>query len=62
MELREELLPPPVAPERIARLSAVIERIGDLMDSGEPFGEEIAAFNADTGGDHDAHTFHTYDS
>ncbi|GIE28161.1 hypothetical protein Ait01nite_012060 [Actinoplanes italicus] len=62
MNLRPELLPPPVAPERIAELAAAITRIAGLMDTGRPYADELAAFNTDTGGDLTPHDFHTYDS
>jgi hypothetical protein len=59
VNLRPELLPPPVAPERIAELAAAITRITGLMDTGRPYHDELAAFNA---GDLTPHDFHTYDS
>ncbi|MEU4620560.1 hypothetical protein AB0G04_11360 [Actinoplanes sp. NPDC023801] len=60
MNLRPELLPPPVAPVRIAELAAAVTRIAGLMDDGSPYADEIAAFNAGTGGDWTAHDFHVY--
>lgn len=53
MELRSELCLPDIPPERIEALSAAIEHIETLVHSGKPADAEIAAFNADTGGDYD---------
>jgi hypothetical protein len=61
VDLRPELLPAPVAPERIAQLAAAITRIADLLDRGEPCSDVITAFNADTGGEYTPHDFHVYD-
>ena len=51
MELRPELLPPPVARERIDALSREMERICDLLDSRSPYADQAASaisdFNAD---------------
>ncbi|MDI1466087.1 hypothetical protein QEZ54_34440 [Catellatospora sp. KI3] len=51
MELRPELLPPPVSPERIAELCAEIHRMEDLALSGDRVEAEaaVAAFNEATG-------------
>ncbi|MER5863731.1 hypothetical protein [Kitasatospora sp. NPDC002040] len=50
MDLRPELLPPPVSPQRLAELGREIERIADLTLQGEPGADEaIAAFNELTG-------------
>jgi hypothetical protein len=53
MELRPELLPPPVARERIDALSREIERICDLLDRRSPYADQAASaisdFNAVTG-------------
>ncbi|MFD9123378.1 hypothetical protein [Kitasatospora sp. NPDC059571] len=53
MDLRPELTPPPVSPERLTHLCDAIERIADLVPSRSPDAEAaITAFNA--------HTGHTY--
>ncbi|MBG6093402.1 hypothetical protein [Actinomadura viridis] len=60
MDLRPELLPPPVAPERLAELAREIERIGDLLYRGEPAAEAVAGFNRATGHDYEASDFAEY--
>ncbi|MEU1620652.1 bacteriocin immunity protein [Streptomyces sp. NPDC005722] len=49
MDLRAELLPPPVSPQRLAELAREIERVAHLAGSGRPFDEAVAAFNQRTG-------------
>jgi hypothetical protein len=53
MDLRPELLPPPVSPERIDELSEEIERICGLLDRRSPDDGQVASvvadFNAMTG-------------
>ncbi|MBV1853895.1 hypothetical protein [Catellatospora tritici] len=51
MDLRPELLPPPVSAERIAELSAEIAHLEDLVLSGDRAVAEaaVAAFNEATG-------------
>ncbi|MEU4094405.1 bacteriocin immunity protein [Streptomyces sp. NPDC026673] len=49
MDLRPELLPPPVDPERLTQVAREIERIADLAGSGGPAEEAVAAFNERTG-------------
>jgi hypothetical protein len=58
MDLRPELLPPPVDPQRLAELSHEIERISGLR--GEPAGAAIAAFKEMTGHDYDFSDFAEY--
>lgn len=48
MDLRPELLPPPVPPERLVALSREIERVAELVLDGAG-DEHVAAFNAATG-------------
>lgn len=64
MELRPELLPPPVAPERIDALAREIERICGLLDRCPPHTGEAASaisdFNAMTGHDYGARDFAEY--
>ncbi|GAA2325795.1 hypothetical protein [Dactylosporangium salmoneum] len=60
MELRPELCPPPVAPERVAELCAAIETIEELLERGEPADAAIAAFNAGTGHGYATDDFRTY--
>jgi hypothetical protein len=60
MELRPELSPPPVGRSRLEELSREIERISGLLYAGEPAGEAIAAFNAETGHAYDASDFAEY--
>lgn len=64
MELRPELLPPPVSPERIDELSREIERICGLLGRRLPDAAgavtAIADFNAMTGHAYVAHDFAEY--
>ncbi|MEW2359859.1 hypothetical protein [Spirillospora sp. NPDC029432] len=60
MDLRPELLPPPVAPARLAELAREIERIEDRLRRGEPAAAEIAAFNEATGHAYGVHDFTEY--
>jgi hypothetical protein len=60
MDLRPELRPPAVSPERIAHLCAAVDHIAGLLDRGEPADAPIAAFNADTGHSYTAEDFLTY--
>jgi hypothetical protein len=60
MNLRPELLPPPVDPQRIAEISREIERISGLPYRSEPAEAAIAAFNEMTGHDYDASAFAEY--
>jgi hypothetical protein len=64
MELRPELLPPPVSPERISELSVEIERICGLLDRRSPdagrAASAIADFNAATGHAYAARDFAGY--
>jgi hypothetical protein len=64
MELRPELLPPPVTPERINALSLEIERICGLLDRRLPDAGEAASaisdFNAMTGHAYVAYDFAAY--
>lgn len=61
MDLRPELLPPSVAPEYLAALAREIERIAQLIVTGDP-DEAIAAFNQHTGQDYDFTDFAEYSS
>ncbi|MGW1883128.1 hypothetical protein [Streptomyces sp. NPDC001970] len=62
MDLRPELLPPPVSRRRIDELSAEIDRIADLGgDRSEDAEEAIRAFNATTGHDYVALDFAEYE-
>ncbi|MFC9669627.1 hypothetical protein [Streptomyces sp. NPDC056949] len=62
MDLRPELLPPPVSRERLDELCSEIERIADLLASRpDAANEAIAAFNAMTGHDYDVLDFAEYD-
>ncbi|MFD0065256.1 hypothetical protein ACFRAI_29685 [Streptomyces sp. NPDC056637] len=62
MDLRPELLPPPVSRERLDELCSEIERIADLVASRpDAANEAIAAFNAMTGHDYDVLDFAEYD-
>lgn len=62
MELRPELLPPPVSQQRLEELSAEIERIAGLLaPRPEAADEAIAAFNAMTGHDYETLDFAEYD-
>ena len=64
MDLRPELLPPPVSPERIDELSEEIERICDLLDRRSPDDGQVASaiadFNAMTSHAYAAHDFAEY--
>ncbi|BCY11210.1 hypothetical protein [Actinoplanes sp. L3-i22] len=62
MDLRPELRLPEIAPERLDALGAAIERIGELIETGQRAEADaaIAAFNADTGGDYDPYFFACY--
>uniref|UniRef100_A0AAU2VG66 Uncharacterized protein n=1 Tax=Streptomyces sp. NBC_00003 TaxID=2903608 RepID=A0AAU2VG66_9ACTN len=62
MDLRPELLPPPVSRQRLDELCSEIERIADLLASSpEAADEAIAAFNVRTGHDYEALDFAEYD-
>ena len=64
MELRPELLPPPVSPERIDEVSREIERICDLLERASPDSSRVASaiadFNAMTGHAYAADDFAEY--
>ncbi len=60
MELRSELCPPAVAPQRVVELCAAIETIAGLLECGESADAAIARFNAETGHDYAADHFLTY--
>jgi hypothetical protein len=61
VDLRPELLPPPVSRQRLDELCAEVERIADLLAARpEAAGEAIAAFNAMTGHDYVALDFAEY--
>jgi hypothetical protein len=60
MELRPELCPPAVSPERAAQLRAAIENIAQLLEHGNSADAAIAEFNADTGHSYAAAHFLTY--
>jgi hypothetical protein len=60
MELRAELCPPEVAPERIAELCAAIEAVERLLERGAAADAAIAAFNAETGHNYQARDFACY--
>ncbi|MEY2248460.1 hypothetical protein AB8A21_36980 [Streptomyces sp. BF23-18] len=61
MDLRPELLPPPVSRQRLDDLCAEVERIADLLETRpEAAGEAIGAFNAMTGHDYVALDFAEY--
>ncbi|SNT42021.1 hypothetical protein SAMN05216252_124102 [Actinacidiphila glaucinigra] len=62
VDLRPELLPPPVGPKRLAELAREIERIEDLAGSGEPADQAVAAFNERTGHDYLLSDFTCYDA
>ncbi|MER7585032.1 hypothetical protein [Kitasatospora sp. NPDC097691] len=63
MDLRLELLPPPVSRERLDELCREIERISDLVVlRSEDADEAIEAFNAMTGHDYGALDFAEYDA
>jgi hypothetical protein len=60
MELRPDLVPPVITPQRVAALCAAIDHIADLLGRDQPTAAAIAAFNADTGHDYTAYDFLTY--
>jgi hypothetical protein len=60
MDLRPELLPPPVTPQRLAELSDQIERISSLIGDPEAADAAIAAFNDVTGHGYGAEDFAEY--
>ncbi|WP_433604761.1 hypothetical protein [Prescottella agglutinans] len=61
MDLRAELLPPPVSEQQLDELCREIVRIAELVLSGsERAGQEITAFNTRTGHDYAAHDFAEY--
>ncbi|MER6593374.1 hypothetical protein ABT214_16270 [Micromonospora purpureochromogenes] len=60
MELRPELCPPVVGPQRIAELCSAIETIAGMLERGESADAAIAGFNAETGRDYGADHFLTY--
>lgn len=60
MELRAELCPPLVAPQRVAELRTAIEVIASLLERGGSADGEIAAFNAETRHAYAAHDFLNY--
>ncbi|MFD3842934.1 hypothetical protein ACFWWC_42965 [Streptomyces sp. NPDC058642] len=61
VDLRAELLPPPVSRQRLHALCADVERIAGLLEAGaEAAGEAIAAFNATTGHDYQVLDFAEY--
>ncbi|MFI1992925.1 hypothetical protein [Actinoplanes sp. NPDC020271] len=61
MELRPELCPPAVSPERAAQLRSAVENITRLLAGGEPADGAITAFNAGTGHSYRAEHFLTYE-
>ncbi|MFI0899086.1 bacteriocin immunity protein [Streptomyces sp. NPDC020983] len=62
MDLRPELLPPPVSRQRLNELCTEVERIAELLTAHpEAAGGEIEAFNAMTGHDYVALDFAEYD-
>ncbi|WP_327241068.1 hypothetical protein [Streptomyces sp. NBC_01320] len=62
MDLRPELLPPPVSQEQLDELSGEITRIADLVTCGsEEAGEAIRTFNSTTGHDYEALEFAEYE-
>ncbi|MEU5941931.1 hypothetical protein ABZ807_22720 [Micromonospora sp. NPDC047548] len=60
MELRPELCPPVVGPQRIAELCSAIEAIARMLERGESANAAIAGFSAETGHDYAADHFLTY--
>ncbi|MFD4721449.1 hypothetical protein ACIOWI_25105 [Streptomyces sp. NPDC087659] len=63
MDLRPELVPPPVSRQRLDELSCEIKRIADLVTGRTGDGDEaIRAFNAMTGHDYRALDFAEYDA
>ncbi|MFB7056952.1 hypothetical protein ACFCXT_28020 [Streptomyces vinaceus] len=62
MDLRPELLPPPVSKQRLDELRAEVEQIAELLVARpEVVGEAIEAFNAMTGHEYVALDFAEYD-
>jgi hypothetical protein len=62
VDLRPELLPPPVSRRRLDELCAEVERIAGLLESRpEAAHEAVAAFNAMTGHAYEAPDFAEYD-
>ncbi|MFF4185411.1 hypothetical protein ACFYZ9_19655 [Streptomyces sp. NPDC001691] len=62
MDLRPELLPPPVSQQRLGELCAEVERIAELLFARpEAAGKAIEAFNAMTGHNYVAVDFAEYD-
>jgi hypothetical protein len=62
VDLRPELLPPPVSRQRLDELCAEVERIAGLLETRPGVaGEAIAAFNAMTGHDYVALDFAEFD-
>lgn len=62
VDLRPELLPPPVSRQRLDELCAEVKRIADLLETRpEMAGEAIEAFNAMTGHDYVTLNFTEYD-
>jgi hypothetical protein len=49
MDLRTELLPPPVDQQHLDEIGSEVERISDLIASGGPADDAVAAFNEKTG-------------
>lgn len=62
MDLRPELTPPPVSPQRLAELCQEIRKISQLLDDREPAEAAIARFNETAGPGHcyEAYTFRHY--
>ncbi|MFB6857427.1 hypothetical protein ACFCWV_33770 [Streptomyces sp. NPDC056341] len=62
MDLRPELLPPPVNRQRLDELCAEVERIADLLEARRQAADEaIIAFNAMAGHDYEALDFAEYE-
>ncbi|MER6003844.1 bacteriocin immunity protein [Nonomuraea angiospora] len=62
MELRPELLPPPVSQERQEQLGSEIDRIAELIETGRLIEarEAVAAFNRQTGHSYEPSDFAAY--
>lgn len=60
MELRPELCPPVVGPQRITELCVAIDMISGLLERNESADTALAAFNAETGHDYAAEYFLSY--
>lgn len=60
MQLRSELLPPPVNEQQLQAIGREIERIANLIQHGEPANEAIAVFNRSTGHHYGMHDFAEY--